>query len=187
MRIENQGGHGAVAKTGSRTDVGAFLGVPGSSCGGREVRRTEPPPTAANAASRRGGQQAPPIEAGSRPGPFVPRPGFRRQRRKESRSFFPAARTPGKIPLTQRRAKTARPRGGWAVFAPKRSALSFPQDSSAVLGEDPPGQMFPGTFGRIPHASSVAAPMAMILAASSISWMFANSSALWARVRRPGP
>ena len=37
------------------------------------------------------------------------------------------------------------------------------------------------------YASNVAALMAITLAASSISWMLANSSALWARVRRPGP
>ena len=83
-------------------------------------------------------------------GAFVPRPpssgyskkgpglllGFRRLRRKEVGSFFPAAHprvvslapsgqftscTSGKILLTERRVNRAQPLGGWALFAPKRS------------------------------------------------------------------
>ena len=48
-----------------------------------------------------------------------PLPGFRRQRRKESESFFPATRAAGKILLTERRVGAA-----WAGPAPKRSAIA---------------------------------------------------------------
>ena len=48
-----------------------------------------------------------------------PLPGFRRWRRKESESFFPAACTAGKILLTERRVGAA-----WAGPAPKRSAIA---------------------------------------------------------------
>ena len=48
-----------------------------------------------------------------------PLPGFRRQRRKESESFFPATRAAGKILLTERRVGAA-----LAGPAPKRSAIA---------------------------------------------------------------
>ena len=49
----------------------------------------------------------------SRKGP-KPLPGFR-PRRKEPKSFFPAARTAGKIPLTKRRVKRVQPLGAGPV------------------------------------------------------------------------
>ena len=55
--------------------------------------------------------------ARSRKGP-EPLPGFRRRwRRKEVESFFPAACTAGKIPLTERRAKRVRPPEGAGPFS----------------------------------------------------------------------
>ena len=121
------------------------------------------------AASRK---QAPPIEAGSRPGTRrlpsqcpgkspgrgrKPLPGFR-LRRKEAESFFPATCAAGKIPLTERRVKRVRSLWDRTLFAPKRSARPLrrcrrgrvpscrPKDGT---GRSLAG-MFLGTFRRNP-------------------------------------
>ena len=97
------------------------------------------------------GDPCPPVPtswARSRKGP-EPLPGFRRRwRRKEAGSFFPAACTPGKIPLTERRVKRVRPPGGRTLFAPKRSGESSSQRPKGALARDTLAQMFLGTFER---------------------------------------
>ena len=60
-----------------------------------------------------------PSSLGERSRKGKPLPGFRRQRRKESESFFPATRAAGKILLTERRVGAA-----LAGPAPKRSAIA---------------------------------------------------------------
>ena len=87
-------------------------------------------PLSGNAAPRRAGQQAPSIEAGSRPGTPVPRPPGKGPgrghpflvsgaSRKESGSFFPATCAAGKILLAERSVGAA-----LAGPAPKRSAIA---------------------------------------------------------------
>ena len=66
---------------------------------------------------RTGDSRPPSLGEKSRKG--FPLPGFRRQRRKESESFFPATRAAGKILLTERRVGAA-----LAGPAPKRSAIA---------------------------------------------------------------
>ena len=64
-----------------------------------------------------------------------PLPGFR-LRRKEAESFFPAACTAGKIPLTKRRVEEAPPQWGGASSAPKRSAMpppAMPEGALAIV------------------------------------------------------
>ena len=96
-----------------------------------KIREIEMKIPTAKAAPRRAGSLALPTEAGSRTGDSRPSslgersrkgkplPGFRRQRRKESESFFPATRAAGKILLTERHVGTA-----LAGPAPKRSAIA---------------------------------------------------------------
>ena len=94
------------------------------------LRLTAPKAPAAEAAPRPSGQQALPIEAGSRPGTFVPRPPGKGPgrghpflvsgaSRKESGSFFPATCAAGKILLAERSVGAA-----LAGPAPKRSAIA---------------------------------------------------------------
>ena len=91
---------------------------------------------AAKAAWRPGGWWGPPVGEGSRMGAFVPRPpssgsskkgpgplpGFRRSRRKESGSFFPATCAAGKILLTER-----------SVGAPPFSGTPAPERSAQTI------------------------------------------------------
>ena len=85
-------------------------------------------PSAAEAAWRSGGWLGPARRRGSgtpdrralrgKVQEGMPLPGFRRSRRKEVGSFFPAACTAGKILLTERRVKEDRP-NGTALFCAK--------------------------------------------------------------------
>ena len=65
----------------------------------------------------------------------MPLPGFRRLRRKESKSFFAAACTWRKILLRPQVWKMAAPMGR-PFYARSRPALSFAQGSFAALGEE---------------------------------------------------
>ena len=90
----------------------------------RPSSRRRSGPLAAEAAPRPGGQQALPIEAGSRPGTPVPVPRGKVQEggtpswfpppvaAERTGSFFAAACTRRKIPLTQRRVKPRQPPRG---------------------------------------------------------------------------
>ena len=85
----------------------------------------------------------------SRKGP-EPLPGFRRRwRRKEVESFFPAACTPGKIPLTERRVDEGPPPTG-AGPHPRQSGVRIPmrRPVSARAAQGFLAQMFLGTFAR---------------------------------------
>ena len=102
-------------------------------------------PSAAEAAWRSGGWLGPARRRGSgtpdrralrgKVQEGMPLPGFRRLRRKESKSFFAAACTWRKILLRPQVWKMAAPMGR-PFYARSRPALSFAQGSSAVLGEE---------------------------------------------------
>ena len=76
-----------------------------------------------------------PPSPGERPRKGAPLPGFRRSRRKESKSFFAAACTWRKILLRPQVWKMAAPLGR-PFYARSRPALSFAQGSFAALGEE---------------------------------------------------
>ena len=82
----------------------------------------------------------------SRKGP-KPLPGFR-PRRKEPKSFFPAARTAGKIPLTEQRVKRVQPQGAGPVS--RQSAVQIPTGSTgeAFAIAPPPKRRRGGAPGK---------------------------------------
>ena len=102
-------------------------------------------PSAAEAAWRSGGWLGPARRRGSgtpdrralrgKVQEGMPLPGFRRLRRKESKSFFAAACTWRKIPLRPQVWKMVAPMGR-PFYARSRPALSFAQGSFAALGEE---------------------------------------------------
>ena len=101
------------------------------------------------AAKRLRPSHVPPSREKSRKGP-EPLPGFRRRwRRKEVESFFPAACTPGKIPLTERRVDEGPPPTG-AGPHPRQSGVRRPmrRPVSARAAQGFLAQMFLGTFAR---------------------------------------